>query len=238
MIVMGGSCWIRSGTANLVFFGAPIAIIIVVNAIYYFLTIYNIRQKKRAQKQNKMRRFSRVKLPGDEDLKFYIQMAVIMGFTWISGFLLMTFPNYNVWNWIVTYAFIFLNALNGVFILFAFLFKKEVKVLYSNFFAEMRCCGMRRKTNRVCQKKSSRDLSATNSSTAEFGTKVSRLRENSQCSTAQLVVKDVNKKSGVSRVVSVTESVDSRSVPPSPRLETLSEEASGGGGGGEDNLVV
>ena len=46
MMVMGGSCWIHSGTANLLFFGLPIAIIIVVNAVYYFLTIYNIRKKK------------------------------------------------------------------------------------------------------------------------------------------------------------------------------------------------
>ena len=63
------SCWITNGRANLVFFGLPIGVIIIINGIYYSLTIYNIRKKKNVQKKNNMRRFSKVKLPADQDVK-------------------------------------------------------------------------------------------------------------------------------------------------------------------------
>jgi hypothetical protein len=132
------ACWIQNGRANLIFFGLPIAIIILVNAVYYFLTVYNIRQKKRTQKKNKLRRFSKVKLPGDGDVKFYIQMAFIMGFTWITGFLLTSFPSndakFKIVNQILMYIFILSNASIGVFIFFAFIFKHETRNLYKQFF--------------------------------------------------------------------------------------------------------
>ena len=61
-------------------------------------------------------------------------MAFIMGFTWISGFLLLTFPsgtsNDNVFKQILSYIFILSNASMGVFIFFAFIFRPEVKFLY------------------------------------------------------------------------------------------------------------
>jgi hypothetical protein len=132
------TCWIQNGRANLIFFGLPIAIIIIVNAIYYFLTVYNIRKKKRTQKKNKLRRFSKVKLPGDGDVKFYIQMAFIMGFTWITGFLLTSFPSndkkFQIINQILMYIFILSNASIGVFIFFVFIFKRETRNLYKHFF--------------------------------------------------------------------------------------------------------
>lgn len=221
VIVMGGSCWIRNGSANFLFFGLPIAIIIVVNAIYYFLTIYNIRQKKRAQKQNNLRRFSRVKLPGDEDVKFYIQMAVIMGFTWIIGFFLTT-VNWSTDNKfyiiyiVLTYVFIFLNASNGVLILFAFLFKKQVKSLYKKLFDEK----FGRNRNRIEPKSpiSQNSIMTTSSKKVVHidcsnlgNVKSTRLRENSQSSTSQLCMPGS------------TESVSS-SIKEKPRLDSLNEE--------------
>jgi hypothetical protein len=135
-------CWIQNGNANLLFFGAPIGVIILVNAIFYILTIYNIRQKRRNQKHIKIRRFSRVKCPGDDDIKFYIRMAVIMGFTWIIGFFLTTFSSesdeFKIINQILIYAFILSNASMGVFIFFVFIYKKEVKDLYASFLKSKR----------------------------------------------------------------------------------------------------
>lgn len=46
VLILNGPCWIRNGRANLIFFGLPIGIIIIVNAVFYFLTIYNIRKKE------------------------------------------------------------------------------------------------------------------------------------------------------------------------------------------------
>lgn len=129
--ILTRTCWISHGNANLVYFGLPIAVIIIVNAVLFFLTIYNIRQMKSKQKKNQIRRFSRVKIPGDKDVKFYVQMAFLMGFTWIIGFFLTTFSSENVVILkILVYLFILSNASIGVFIFFVFIFKKETLILY------------------------------------------------------------------------------------------------------------
>jgi G protein-coupled receptor Mth (Methuselah protein) len=128
------SCWIHNGHANLLFFGLPILAIIIANGIFFFLTICNIRNKKRIQKKSDMRRFSKVKLPVDQDLKLYIQMASIMGFTWISGFVLQAFPTDEIFTQIFTYLFILANGCIGPFIFFAFIFRPEVKFHYIRLF--------------------------------------------------------------------------------------------------------
>jgi len=70
------------GNANLVFFGIPIALILAVNFVYFTLTIYNIRSQK--MKKSNLRRFSRSKTAADKDVKFYIQIALILGNTLID----------------------------------------------------------------------------------------------------------------------------------------------------------
>lgn len=125
------TCWISNGNANLIYFGVPIALIIIANAALFFLTIYNIRSTKLKQKKSQLRRFSRVKAPLDRDVKFYIQMGVIMGFTWIIGFFLTSLSNaQEVILQILVYLFIVSNASQGIFIFFVFIFKRETLNLY------------------------------------------------------------------------------------------------------------
>ena len=131
------SCWIQNGKANLLFFGLPIFLIIIVNGIFFFVTVWNIRKKKRIQKKSDMRRFSKVALPADQDLKLYIQMASIMGFTWISGLVLPIFSPHDVLAQIFTYLFILANGSIGIFIFFAFIFRPEVKFLYRKLFSRL-----------------------------------------------------------------------------------------------------
>ena len=50
--------------------------------------------KKRHTNTN-LRRNSRIKIAGDEDVKFFFQIAVIMGFTFVMGFF-QTLFNSNV----------------------------------------------------------------------------------------------------------------------------------------------
>lgn len=96
------------------------------------MTIFNIRKRRNEQKQNQLRRITRVKLPTDEDVKFYIQMAVLMGFTWILGFLLVTtnHDSDSVISLLLLYLFLICNGSNGVFIFFAFIYRAEVMALY------------------------------------------------------------------------------------------------------------
>ena len=84
-----------------------------------------------------MRRFSKVKLPADQDLKLYIQMASIMGFTWITGLVLPAFPSNEILTQIFTYLFILANGSIGPFIFFAFIFRFEVKLLYKKLFSRI-----------------------------------------------------------------------------------------------------
>ncbi len=138
---------------------------------------------KSNQKKSKMRRFSRVKLPGDEDLKFYIQMAFIMGFTWITGFIMTTFLKYyetiEILNNIFIYLFILSNALIGVFIFFAFIFKRDVRMLYLKLY--------RQKTNKYFGRESSSTMTSSqnNVSYIKNRNKSSNARV-SECSTSPL----------------------------------------------------
>ena len=138
------SCWIQNGHANLLFFGLPILLIIIVNGVFFFLTIFNIRKKKRIQKKSDLRRFSKVKLPADQDIKLYIQMASLMGFTWLTGLVLPAFPPYEILSQIFTYLFILANGSIGPFIFFAFIFRAEVKFLYIRLYNKI--------VSRMCSK--------------------------------------------------------------------------------------
>lgn len=143
------SCYIQNGKANLLFFGLPIGLIILINAIFYCITIYNIRKMK--TKQKKTRRVSRGKVASDDDVKFYIQMAFTMGFTWIFGFLSSTYTTDRklIIYEILVFFFIITNGLIGILIFFAFIFKKEVYFLYKTLILEKI---FRIKTNQKIQK--------------------------------------------------------------------------------------
>ncbi len=128
------TCWIKNGRAVLVFFGLPIMIIIVINAVFYINSIFSIQKlkKENSKNLNELRRYSKMKLPTDEQVRFFIQMAVILGFQWITGFLMTYFSSddvENLFDYIFIYMFILSNASIGVFIFFSFIFKREVKHL-------------------------------------------------------------------------------------------------------------
>lgn len=69
------------------------AVIIGLNAVFFLLTIHNIRKIKRRQRDIRMRRFSKTNIPGNDDVKFFFQIAVIMGFTFFVGFFQTIFDN-------------------------------------------------------------------------------------------------------------------------------------------------
>lgn len=135
------------------FFGIPIALIIVANCVFFVLTVYNIRRRKNNKKHAELRRFARSKMPSDKDVKFYIQIALILGFTWIIGFFLTSFSSVNenlkILYQILIYMFILLNALIGVFIFFVFLFKKDTLNLYLSMFRCVQKPKMSTKRNQI-----------------------------------------------------------------------------------------
>jgi G protein-coupled receptor Mth (Methuselah protein) len=121
-------CWIQNGDAALLFFGAPIGAIIIVNGILFLLTILNIRARRRRQK------LRRTKSTDGSDVTFFMRIAVIMGFTWIIGFFLNIVSRKNhgsaIINEILNYLFVLCNTSTGLFIFILFILKQDVKKLY------------------------------------------------------------------------------------------------------------
>ncbi|RWS14143.1 uncharacterized protein B4U79_02927 [Dinothrombium tinctorium] len=108
-------CWISGRKALLIFFIIPFMITSLINLTFIILSLKHVIANKKAeddiqQKQNNYR------------LNLYIKLALIVGLTWTFHFI----ANFNgkTWMW---YPFIILNALQGIFVLYAFTIKHEIK---------------------------------------------------------------------------------------------------------------
>lgn len=136
------SCWIKNGRANLIFFGLPIGLIIIINAIFYFVTIFNIQKTKNSSRRGLQDSSNggsviRHKLIGDDhQVKFYVRMAIIMGFQWVTGFLMTSLAmnddtesgkHLSILDYIFIYVYVLANGLIGVFIFVSFICKNEIR---------------------------------------------------------------------------------------------------------------
>jgi len=81
-------CWINNGRANLYVFVAPIAMSVIWNAVFFGLTvkaIHKARQQARLVTENRA---------NQRHYSVYVKIAVLMGFTWIFGFLALLISEY------------------------------------------------------------------------------------------------------------------------------------------------
>ncbi|CAH1799969.1 unnamed protein product, partial [Owenia fusiformis] len=117
-------CQISNPNANLLFFAGPLACVIIFNSIMYILTVVSLR---RSWRETVM-----VTNTHDYHIKVYIKLFIIMGFTWICGFI-CPFTHEAL-----SYIFILLNASQGVFISVSSVLSKLV-------YRELKCC---EKTNK------------------------------------------------------------------------------------------
>lgn len=116
----GGSkgCWINNPTANLFFFVFPVALSISFNAVCFSFTVRAIwkmnKQAQRATHEAVKRRTAVV----------FLKIFILMGFTWIFGFLKVLVSQY------FEYPFIIFATLQGVYVALAFVFTSRVKQMY------------------------------------------------------------------------------------------------------------
>ncbi|RWS13958.1 putative G-protein coupled receptor Mth-like 3, partial [Dinothrombium tinctorium] len=103
-------CWINHRIPLLIFFVAPVFVLITINYIFYILTICYI---KRSKKQTKVVKNARA----EDSSRIYInlKLAILMGLTWISGIFAAIIEHEVGW-----YLFIVFNGLQGAFIFIAF----------------------------------------------------------------------------------------------------------------------
>lgn len=110
-----GLCWITSRPALIIFFAGPVGVIVVVNLVFFILTARNMRATQKATQ------FARTKDSESQRFAFYVKLAVIMGMTWIFGYIATFADVSQLW-----YVFIVFNTLQGAFIFFSFTCTRNV----------------------------------------------------------------------------------------------------------------
>ncbi|KAK4308159.1 hypothetical protein Pmani_020127 [Petrolisthes manimaculis] len=101
-------CWFGQRRALLLFFGTPLFVIMILNVVFFLATACEItittEMGRVASQAHHKRHF-----------QLYLRLAVLMGFTWISGIVAGYLQVEAAW-----YIFVLLNTLQGVFIFLAF----------------------------------------------------------------------------------------------------------------------
>ena len=148
-----GLCWINQRLSLFIFFAVPVALVVTTNLVLFSFTAKAILLQKKesgkvlAGKESKKavaKTGSTSSKDGKTDevnFKLYAKLALIMGLTWILGFV----SNFANWDWL-WYPFVLLNGLQGTFIFFAFDFKRKVLQMLKDRLAHSwlgRVCGYR-----------------------------------------------------------------------------------------------
>ncbi|XP_046352518.1 uncharacterized protein LOC124132586 [Haliotis rufescens] len=123
-----GICWITSKLSLLIFFAAPLGMIVVLNTIFFICTSTIICSLKK----------SSARILGSEqrsEFLVYVKLFLVMGITWSLGFLSAFVPHP-----VTTYLFIVTNTLQGVFIGVSFICTRNVRLLLRQAFALNRPC--------------------------------------------------------------------------------------------------
>ena len=122
-----GLCWITERIALLIFFGAPLALVLTINIIFYIMTIRKLvliaKSTKAVQQTNENK----------QRFALYVKLSVIMGLTWIFGFIATMTDEQGLW-----YVFVILNSLQGAFICISFVITKKVGRLLREKWRQMR----------------------------------------------------------------------------------------------------
>ena len=112
-------CWINNTYANLFFFVLPVALSLSVNSVFFALTVRAIRQIN-----NQTRRVAHQTRQNHQTTAVFLKIFILMGFTWIFGFLQDLVSQY------FAYPFIIFTTLQGLYVALAFVFTARVKQMY------------------------------------------------------------------------------------------------------------
>ncbi len=108
------SCILSNKYPLIIFFVVPLGVCILINLALFSLTTYNLRTTMKVTAAVSSR-------SSQGEFLTYLKLFVLMGITWIVGFVAPFIPHDSVW-----YIFIVLNASQGVFIFVANVCNKKV----------------------------------------------------------------------------------------------------------------
>ena len=113
-------CWINDSAALLIFFLAPIALILLSNFFFFALSLKNICMAYRSKAEDVKQR-----KPGQ--ILIYLKLSVIMGLTWVFGFLGNVVNDDVFWT-----LFAISNGLQGLFVFLGFTLNPLIKLFQSS----------------------------------------------------------------------------------------------------------
>jgi hypothetical protein len=114
-------CWLTDMTAQVIFFGVPLGIMLLYNLVAFIQTVQAIRVTKIGSKT-----LHRQGANYGNDIKIYFRLMTLMGFTWFFGF------GAHALHKSLMYVFVLLTSLHGVYLALAFAIKPHVFNLYRN----------------------------------------------------------------------------------------------------------
>ncbi|XP_072175597.1 adhesion G protein-coupled receptor E2-like [Diadema setosum] len=126
----GSSCWIGSGTMNLFAFGVPVAIALLLNGFLFIRTVRGLMENEKISGRLREKSHS---AGNRKQLRIYVRISTLMGFTWILGYI-AAFAGVSV----LWYIFIILNSLQGTYIFLAFVVNRRVYWLWRESFERRR----------------------------------------------------------------------------------------------------
>jgi hypothetical protein len=116
------TCWISPPRALLYVFALPLAVVMFVNMLCFLVTIFIFLRFRQSINQSVDQK---LKNNNHEMGTASVKLSLVMGFTWLSGFLANIPSLSQLW-----YLFIILNSTQGVFLLSAFGLNSRIVLLY------------------------------------------------------------------------------------------------------------
>ncbi|XP_013416485.1 G-protein coupled receptor Mth-like [Lingula anatina] len=112
-----GLCWLTQKYGLLIFFIGPVSAILLANLILFAISAYNITKVS-----NDTNRIALLNKSSEKrNLLLFVKLSVVMGITWITGFVAMATNRSELW-----FLFIFLNTWLGVFLFLVYICNKNV----------------------------------------------------------------------------------------------------------------
>ncbi|XP_072031878.1 uncharacterized protein [Amphiura filiformis] len=120
-----GACWIYNQYSNLVVFGGPLLMCLIINCVFFATILWSIHSTKRRTRKLKQERSALENIK--EELSIYVKIATLMGFTWIFAFSAAFTGVSALW-----YIYIIINSLQGLYIFFAFTCNARIARLWKD----------------------------------------------------------------------------------------------------------
>ncbi|XP_072028125.1 uncharacterized protein [Amphiura filiformis] len=123
-------CFLRSSKAVLLAFTVPISVLLFLSISFFIFMAVNLRRQHSA---GKLARTGGAVEEIAYEVSIYLRLSCVIGATWIFAYLYILIPN----SIVVSYIYIILNSLQGVFIFLAFGITSRVRTMWKKKYQEI-----------------------------------------------------------------------------------------------------